>query len=107
VFEIPGVELNGVGVQIDDGNLVVCGERKPPYNITNSLQAAGPHTPIDSASGSASPAEISQNDNQLPRFSVKELYFGDFYRSIPLPVGIKVIIRLLTRPLFPFAIVYE
>jgi hypothetical protein len=80
--------LNGLSLQINDGNLVVRGERRPPYNITHSRQAVAPNTSIDSA-GSTSAAGISQNDNQSPRFPVQELYFGDFYRTIPLPVGIK------------------
>jgi HSP20 family molecular chaperone IbpA len=101
VFEIPGVKLNGLSLQINNGSLVVRGERRPPYNITTSLRAAGPHAPIDSASGNASATGFSQNDNQSPSFPVQELYFGDFYRSIPLPVGIKVIVHLLTRHLFP------
>jgi len=106
VFEIPGVKLNGLSLQINDGNLVVRGERRPPYNITHPRQAVAPNTSIDSA-GNTSAAGISQNDNQSPRFPVQELYFGDFYRTIPLPVGIKVIIHLLTRPLFSCAIIYE
>jgi len=50
------------------------------------------------ASGSDSAAGIFQSDNRSSRFPVQELYFGDFYHSIPLPVGIQVIIHLLTCP---------
>ena len=88
VFEIPGVKLNGISLQINDGNLVVRGERRPPYIITNSRQAVG----------SDSAVCIPQSDNQSSRFPVQELYFGYFYRSIPLPVGIQVIRHILTRP---------
>lgn len=77
VLEIPGVKQDRLSVQIRDGNLVVHGARPSPYNITNS------HTTVDSAS-----TGISQSNSQ-PTASVQELFFGEFYRSIQLPVGIK------------------
>jgi len=88
VIEIPGVQLSGLSLQIRDGTLVLRGERRPPYNFT-AIQGGSSHTPIDDAS-SQSTSEIAHTENQIPKFPVKELYFGDFQRSIPLPTGIKV-----------------
>jgi HSP20 family molecular chaperone IbpA len=88
VFEIPGVPLSGLSLQIHEGTLVLRGERQPPYNLTPT-QGGSSHSPIDASSESAS--EIVRAEYQTPKFPVKELYFGDFRRSIPLPAGIKVI----------------
>ena len=88
VFEIPGVPLSGLSLQIHEGTLVLRGERRPSYNFT-PIQGASSHTPVGASLESAT--EIAQTENQTPKFPVKELYFGDFRRSIPLPAGIKVI----------------
>jgi HSP20 family molecular chaperone IbpA len=86
VFEIPGVPLNGLSLQIHEGALVLRGERRPPYNFT-PIQGGSSHTPINASLQNAS--EIVHTENPTPKFAVKELYFGDFRRSIPLPAGIK------------------
>jgi HSP20 family molecular chaperone IbpA len=86
VFEIPGVPLSGLSLQIHEGALVLRGERRPPYNFT-PIQGGSSHSPIDASLPTAS--EIAHTENQTPKFGVKELYFGDFRRSIPLPAGIK------------------
>jgi HSP20 family molecular chaperone IbpA len=92
VFEIPGVPLNGLSLQIHEGALVLRGERRPPYNFT-PIQGGSSHTPINASLQNAS--EIVHTENPTPKFAVKELYFGDFRRSIPLPAGIKVINQIL------------
>jgi len=77
VFEIPGIKTSDISLHIVDGKLVVMGERRPSYNIT---QRSEPQ-----------PQGAPENSNPAPTSSipVQELRFGTFRRAIRVPEGLK------------------
>lgn len=107
IFELPGVKNENITLQIKDRRLVVVGNRVDPFtealaaaratpdqtsSATNSLGnvanlASHTSTPpaSDSASGSIAPSVASSLNK-----SIRELRYGSFFRSLPVPEGIKV-----------------
>ena len=85
VFEIPGLKASDISLHILEGHLVVLGERRIPYNITQQSE------------GSSQDAE--GNGSQAPKLTtipVQELRFGTFRRAVLVPEGLKVSLPLLT-----------
>lgn len=114
LFELPGVKNENITLQIKDRRLVVAGNRVDPYS--EALAAAtstvsGPQTQVPPRTSST---EISQIDPSaataassgsisspsLTNRSVRELRYGSFFRSIPVPDGIKVRFVLSSPELF-------
>lgn len=78
VFEIPGIKTSDISLHIVDGKLVVMGERRPSYNITQQSEAR--------------PQGAPENGNPTPTLSIpiQEVRFGTFRRAIRVPEGLKV-----------------
>ena len=82
VFEIPGIKTNDISLHIVDGHIVVSGERRPPYNITQQSDATSQGT--------------AEGGNQEPKLliPIQELRFGTFRRAVRIPEGLKVSVAL-------------
>ena len=78
VFEVPGIKTNDISLHISNGHLILSGERRPAYNITQQSEAL--------------PQDTSGNSIRAPRLAVptQELRFGRFRRAIQIPEDIKV-----------------
>ena len=78
VFEVPGIKTSDISLHIVDGHLVVSGERRPSYNITQQSEAP--------------PQDTAENDIQVPKLTIpiQELRFGTFRRAVRIPEGLKV-----------------
>lgn len=85
VFEIPGIKTNDISLHISDGYLVVSGERRATYNITQP---------------EVSPQETAEDGTQAPKLiiPIQELRFGTFRRAVRIPDGLKVRVPILNPP---------
>ncbi|KAJ3503885.1 hypothetical protein NLJ89_g8233 [Agrocybe chaxingu] len=88
IFEIPGLRNSDISVQIQEGHLIVCGERRPPYLQTILSQPSPPDSEAVSKDASEH-MEVDSPASQAVRVPVQELRFGTFQRNIPIPKGIK------------------
>lgn len=111
LFELPGVKNENITLQIKDRRLVVAGNRVDPYSealaaatstVSGSQTQVAPRTssteipqidPSAASSGSISSPSLTDR-------SVRELRYGSFFRSIPVPDGIKVRFVLSSPELF-------
>ena len=82
VFEIPGMKTSDISLHILEGHLVVLGERRPPYNITQQSE------------GSSQDTE-GNGTQRLTTIPIQELRFGAFRRAVLVPEGLKVSLPLL------------
>lgn len=75
VFEIPGLKTSDISLHILDGHLVLLGERRPAYTITQQSEGSSQDT----------------EGTQVPRLTIpiQELRFGTFRRAILVPEGLK------------------
>jgi HSP20 family protein len=103
IFELPGVKNDNITLQIKDKRLMVLGKRLDPFtealaaarstsdqasSTTNSLGNVTnltPNAPTTPARGAAS-GFITPTMGK----SIRELRYGSFFRSLPVPEGIKV-----------------
>ena len=78
VFEIPGIKTSDISLHILDGHLVVSGERRPTYSITQQSEAPSQDT--------------AENSIQAPKLTIpiQELRYGNFRRAVKIPEGLKV-----------------
>ena len=78
VFEIPGIKTSDISLHIVDGHIVVSGERRPTYNLTQQSEPR--------------PQDTEENGNQEPKLfiPIQELRFGTFRRAVRIPEGLKV-----------------
>lgn len=103
IFELPGVKNEHITLQIKDKRLIVVGKRVDPY--AEALAAAAStatHTGVQPQS-----AKLTLKDGTPPptatttkptttgplnsaNRSIRELRYGSFFRSIPVPEGVKV-----------------
>ena len=85
VFEIPGIKTSDISLHIVDGHIVVSGERRATYNITQQAET----TTQDAA----------ENGSQEPKLviPIQELRFGSFRRAVRIPEGLKVSFPLHLR----------
>ncbi|KAF5350547.1 hypothetical protein D9756_008726 [Leucocoprinus leucothites] len=107
IFELPGVKNENITLQIKDRRLVVVGSRVDPF--TEALAAAKAHSEQTSATtnpsrnitnvtsqtttgsartGSGGPITASPSTPAMNK-SIRELRYGSFFRTIPVPEGIK------------------
>lgn len=98
IFELPGVKTSDINLQIREGNLIIMGERRPPPSVQQALAArrgaALPRNPVTAADSLARGEMDTESDDAsqpTPPMSVAvhELRFGQFYRAIPIPTGLK------------------
>ncbi|KAJ2914569.1 hypothetical protein MD484_g5831, partial [Candolleomyces efflorescens] len=98
IFELPGIKTSDVTLQIQRGNLVITGERRPPPAVQKALEAARASTtlarnPVAAANSIAAGDMIDDSEspslNSTPSLAFHELRFGQFGRAIPVPEGIK------------------
>lgn len=82
VFEIPGIKTSDISLHILDGHLVVMGQRRPAYNITQDSEPSSQNT--------------AESATQEPKLTVpiQELRYGTFRRAIPVPEDLKVCLPL-------------
>lgn len=83
VFEIPGIKTSDISLHILEGHLIVMGERRSSYNTTQQIELPSQDT--------------AENGISAPKRSIpiRELRFGTFRRSVPVPDGLKVSFLLL------------
>ncbi|EAU84136.1 hypothetical protein CC1G_08677 [Coprinopsis cinerea okayama7 len=88
IFELPGVKTSDISLQIREGNLIVTGERRAPQTIQSALasQKTLPRNPVTAADDVAAGDESESTSSHV---AIQELRFGSFYRSLPVPAGIK------------------
>ncbi|RXW13071.1 hypothetical protein EST38_g12783 [Candolleomyces aberdarensis] len=97
IFELPGIKTADVTLQIQRGNLVITGERRPPPAVQKALEAARTslaRNPVAAANSIAAgdmadDSECLSNPSPNPSLAFHELRFGQFGRAIPVPEGIK------------------
>ncbi|KAF6748041.1 HSP20-like chaperone [Ephemerocybe angulata] len=97
VFELPGIKTSDVTLQIRGGSLIISGERRAPPAVEKALRALQrslPRNPLTAADSLVSGEMESDTDSNsgtaLPStITLHELRFGQFYRAIPVPEGIK------------------
>ena len=79
VFEIPGIKTSDISLHIVDGHIIVSGERRPPYNITEQTEEG-----------------TAENGNREPKLfiPIQELRFGTFRRAVRIPEGLKVSVNI-------------
>ena len=104
IFELPGIKTGDITLQIRDGNLIIMGERRPPPAVQQALTARQstnlPRNPI-SAADSLARGEMDMESEDAPgatpsiNVTIHELRFGQFYRAIPIPTGLKVSLLLV------------
>ena len=103
IFELPGIKTSDVTLQIQRGNLVITGERRPPPAVQKALEAARASTtlarnPVAAANSIAAGDMIDDSESSsstpAPSLAFHELRFGQFGRAIPVPEGIKVCIQV-------------
>jgi len=77
VFEIPGIKTSDISLHIVDGHIVVSGERRATYNITQLAETTTQDT--------------AENGSQEPKLviPIQELRFGSFRRAVRIPEGLK------------------
>lgn len=80
VFELPGIKTNDISLHILDGRLVVSGERRPTYSITQQSEE-----------------DTAESGIQAPKMTVpiQELRYGTFRRAVRIPEGLKVRVPFL------------
>jgi len=105
IFELPGVKNENIVLQIKDRRLVVIGIRVDPFAeaiVAAKSSMEVPASPVSSGTDfaphiSANPLGNVVDDPVTPSStcpsmnkSIRELRYGSFFRSIPVPDGIKV-----------------
>lgn len=78
MLELPGVDWCNLLLHVENGKLIVHGERDSPFS-------ARPLT-----TGSAVSGMFKQNTFIPQYFKIRELKFGSFHREIDIPDGVKV-----------------
>lgn len=104
IFELPGVKNEHITLQIKDKRLIVIGKRVDPY--AEALAAAA--SAATNTGAQPQPANLTLRDGTSPTTattkstatnspnstptnkSVREMRYGSFFRSIPVPEGVKV-----------------
>ncbi|TEB26811.1 HSP20-like chaperone [Coprinellus micaceus] len=98
IFELPGIKTGDITLQIRDGNLIIMGERRPPPAVQQALatrQSSNlPRNPISAADSLARGEMDAESDDTAGTarsisVTIHELRFGQFYRAIPIPTGLK------------------
>lgn len=93
IFELPGIKTGDITLQIREGNLIIMGERRPPAAVQQALAARRstnlPKNPLSAADSLAGGDMDSEEPSISMRVTIHELRFGQFYRAIPIPVGLK------------------
>jgi HSP20 family molecular chaperone IbpA len=93
-FELPGIKVTDVTLQIQRGSLVIAGERRPPQAVQKALESARTslaRNPVAAADSIALGDMVDDSEsNPAPSLALHELRFGQFGRAIPVPEGIKV-----------------
>ncbi|KAJ3563733.1 hypothetical protein NP233_g8752 [Leucocoprinus birnbaumii] len=101
IFELPGVKNENITLQIKDQRLVVVGHRVDPYtealaNLKARSEQASSGNVSNVAPQTSGPTRTGAGDSTTPTImtpsinkSVRELRYGSFFRSIPVPEGIK------------------
>ncbi len=104
IFELPGVKNENITLQIKDKRLIVVGKRVDPY--AEALAAAASAATNAGVNQPQSLNQTLKDDSQIsttatskstaaaslhsPNKSFRELRYGSFSRSIPVPEGVKV-----------------
>jgi len=85
IFELPGIKTENISLSITDGELTIMGERRSPYS-----KKFVPHSriPIPVAE-SVALGEMDTVVNSSPDIEKRELRFGTFSRTLPVPRGLK------------------
>jgi len=105
IFELPGVKNENIVLQIKDRRLVVIGIRVDPFAeaivaakssmevpaspVSNGTDFA-PHISANSLGNVADDPVTPSSTRPSMNKSIRELRYGSFFRSIPVPDGIKV-----------------
>lgn len=95
IFELPGIKTSDVTLQIQRGNLVITGERRPPPAVQKALESARSslaRNPVTAANSIAAGDMVDDSESSPepnPSLAFHELRFGQFGRAIPVPEGIK------------------
>jgi HSP20 family molecular chaperone IbpA len=104
IFELPGIKTGDITLQIRDGNLIIMGERRPPPAVQQALATRQstnlPRNPISAADSLARGEMDTESDDAAGTtrsisVTIHELRFGQFYRAIPIPTGLKVSLLLM------------
>ncbi|TFK17685.1 hypothetical protein FA15DRAFT_675908 [Coprinopsis marcescibilis] len=91
VFELPGVKNGDISLQIQNGNLIVKGERRLPAIVQNAFaaqQAALPRNPV-SAADHLSSGDMDADSPSGVKISMQEMRFGTFHRTLPIPEWVR------------------
>ena len=88
MLEVPGMKADQLSVRIENGRLIVEGERSGPRLHAHARASALGNTtgPLSEPMADAVP-ESSESATLYP---VRELKYGKFRREIALPVGVTV-----------------
>lgn len=92
--EVPGMKTDDVSLQIQDGRLVVAGERRPTFAI-GELRDGDP-LPVPQEDSNTAEARGTEDKASTPppapksKFPVQELRYGKFTREIYIPAGLQV-----------------
>jgi HSP20 family molecular chaperone IbpA len=101
--EVPGMKTSDVSLQIQEGCLVISGERRPTFavgELRGGDEVPAPPTSPPSESGTEAPTSersgSPENNTSTPpsapqnKFPVQELKYGKFLRQINIPTGLQV-----------------
>jgi len=96
IFELPGVKNENITLQIKDKRLIVVGKRVDPY--TEALAAAASaatNSEVQSQQDDGPTSKTAETNSTMAKSlnpsnkAVRELRYGSFFRSIPVPEGVK------------------
>lgn len=88
IFELPGIKTEHISLTITDGELTIMGERRSPYPKKFVPLPRNPITTADSVA--LGEMDTDTDINAPPSIEKRELRFGTFSRTLPVPRGLKV-----------------